>query len=233
MKFSATFALSGLAAVAAAQSSAASAASGSEPSATPSSPPAGRPSFLNTAFDVVSGQPFELKYNNCDAGCTISLVTGESANLQPVEVLTSDATGDSVSVTVSGVPSSSYAFKITSNANGLSNYSDMFSYVNSGSVTVSAPTGSATSASTGASSAVSSTPTPTPPSSSHMKSSAASKTKTHHHTTTTAPNTSIFSSDASSVSTPLPTTTVPGVAGRVDSPIALVAGAVAAMVIFN
>ena len=67
MKYTLAYAISALAAVAAAQ----------------------KPSFLNSAFDIKAGQPFTLMYNNCEGGCTILLENGPSNGLQPVKTLSS------------------------------------------------------------------------------------------------------------------------------------------------
>lgn len=48
-----------------------------------------QPSFTNTKFDVVEGEPFELTFSGCDDGCTIVLKNGPSGNLKDVDTLTS------------------------------------------------------------------------------------------------------------------------------------------------
>lgn len=50
---------------------------------------AAQPAFLNTQFNVVTGQPFTLQYSGCEAGCTILLKSGPSGNLNTVQTLTS------------------------------------------------------------------------------------------------------------------------------------------------
>lgn len=50
---------------------------------------AAQPQFLNTAFDVVEGQAFELKYDGCETTCTILIQNGESTDLKDVKTLSS------------------------------------------------------------------------------------------------------------------------------------------------
>lgn len=47
-----------------------------------------KPAFLNTAFDVVEGEPFTLKFNGCQGGCTITLQNGPEDDLQDFKTLT-------------------------------------------------------------------------------------------------------------------------------------------------
>lgn len=46
------------------------------------------PSFLNTEYNVVAGEPFTLSFSGCENGCTITLENGSEDDLQPVRELT-------------------------------------------------------------------------------------------------------------------------------------------------
>jgi len=50
---------------------------------------AAKPAFLNTAYQVVEGENFTLKYSGCDSGCTIVIQDGPSTNLKTVKTVTS------------------------------------------------------------------------------------------------------------------------------------------------
>jgi hypothetical protein len=102
------------------------------------------PTLLNSAFDVEEGKPFEIKYSGCEGGCTIVLQNGESTNLKDVQTLTSSASGDSFTFTPSGLPSDTYNFKITNNANGESNYSSQWEYKGTGTLPSSTVTATVT-----------------------------------------------------------------------------------------
>ncbi|KAM5355856.1 hypothetical protein ACJ41O_002502 [Fusarium nematophilum] len=90
------------------------------------------PKFLNTDFSVVEGKPFTIKYSGCEAGCTIVLQNGESDDLKDYKTLTASAKGDSFTFTPSGLPSDTYNFKITDNSSGEENYSSQFTYQGDG-----------------------------------------------------------------------------------------------------
>ena len=265
MKYTLAYAISALAAVAAAQ----------------------KPSFLNTQFNIQAGQPFTLQFNNCDGGCTILLENGVSTALQPVKTLSStflflaviqlrwplwrellalmmgcalpcladtlaaDATGSSLSITLdSSLPSDTYALKITNNENGEFNYSEQFAFKGSASATASMSSAASTTASTAV-------VTVTTGSTSTSKTTVTSTTTTMGSSTSMSQGTTTMTSESLPLrclfwgvpfaltlltslagtpsSSPSPTpasTTVPGAAGRISSPIALVAGAIAAFYIF-
>ncbi|KAG5926885.1 hypothetical protein E4U42_002825, partial [Claviceps africana] len=140
------------------------------------------------------------------------------------------ATGDSFTFTPKDIAAGVYNFKIVSNANPSAlNYSKQFTY--SGTGTIGAPKSGPSSSSSGS--------TSSPPSASPT----ASRTKSATASPTTASVTS--SSSASATSSPTNTsaepftsiessapaaTTLPNAGGRASSPLALVAGAVAALV---
>ncbi|RSL63240.1 hypothetical protein CEP54_005340 [Fusarium duplospermum] len=69
--------------------------------------------FINTSFDVEQGTPFTLRYRGCDDGCTINLMSGPSDDLEVAKVLTTSATGESYTFTLSGLDAGTYAFEIT------------------------------------------------------------------------------------------------------------------------
>ena len=48
-----------------------------------------KPAFLNSAFELEEGKPFEIKYSGCEGGCTIVLQNGSSKDTKDVETLTS------------------------------------------------------------------------------------------------------------------------------------------------
>jgi hypothetical protein len=49
---------------------------------------ADKPKFLNSAFVLSEGEPFTLKFDGCEGGCTIALETGPSTNLKEVTTVT-------------------------------------------------------------------------------------------------------------------------------------------------
>lgn len=49
-----------------------------------------RVNFVNVEYDIEQGKPFTLRYEGCDSGCTITLMTGAASDLRDVEVLTSE-----------------------------------------------------------------------------------------------------------------------------------------------
>ncbi|PMB65681.1 hypothetical protein BM221_007878 [Beauveria bassiana] len=89
-----------------------------------------QPEFTNSEINPQEGQPFTLRFNGCDNGCTISLQTGPSPmSLSDIHTLTTDATGGSFDVTLSGLDTGIYNFKIADNSDGSCNYSIPFFYV--------------------------------------------------------------------------------------------------------
>ncbi|KAJ3549307.1 hypothetical protein NM208_g577 [Fusarium decemcellulare] len=86
-----------------------------------------RVGFTNSSYDSLrQGKPFTLYLQGCDAGCTISLLTGPSDDLEVVKTLTKNATGDSFTFTLNNLPSGDYAFKLESNEDGDTSYSTQF-----------------------------------------------------------------------------------------------------------
>ncbi|KAF5125510.1 hypothetical protein E5D57_010198 [Metarhizium anisopliae] len=207
-----------------------------------------KPKFLNSNFQIIEGQSFDLKFDGCEGGCTITLQDGPNTNLKDYKVISTSATGGSLAWVPEGVVSGTYAFKITNNANKEYNYSQQFSFLGTGAtVTPSAAstTGSstdsatATASSTEASSTVSITASSTESSTeSSTKSITASTTTISTVTssatpasgssTTSAPSSATSHSSTSTRSTTAAATTVPN-AGVRATPMAFVAGAVAAL----
>jgi hypothetical protein len=224
---------------------------------------AAKPAFLNTEFDVEQGAPFTLKYSGCESGCTITLLNGDSKDLNDYKVLTAEASGASFTFTPSGLPTDTYAFKITDNETGEYNYSGQFEYEGTGApttavsstaaasttaVTIKDVTSTTAESSTKESSTKEST---TEATSTTVKATTLTKVttttaetpvstpaqnsttpvKSGHSSTKTSHGTSTAASSADATSS---VTTVPDSgAARLSSSIALIAGAVMAMVYLN
>ncbi|RBR03797.1 hypothetical protein FVER53590_00977 [Fusarium verticillioides] len=194
-----------------------------------------KPAFLNTEFDLTEGQPYTIKYSGCDDGCTIVLQNGPSDDLSDYKTLTTDATGDSFTFTPSELPSDTYNFKITDKA-GEVNYSAQFPYKGSYAAPSVTKSATATAETTAAVSTKEST-------------TLASVTKSAEETTTVAKPIIPTHAPSKNATTPAahPTpsktgsaggeTSVPSVpesgASRMTSSLALIAGAVMAMVYLN
>ncbi|KIE03235.1 extracellular matrix protein precursor, partial [Metarhizium majus ARSEF 297] len=208
-----------------------------------------KPKFLNSNFQVTEGQSFDLKFDGCEGGCTITLQDGPNSNLKDYKVISTSATGGSLAWVPEGVVSGTYAFKITNNANKEYNYSQQFSYLGtgatvtaSGASTTGSSTGSATAtatatataSSTEASSIVSITASSTESSTESRTASTTISTVTSSATTasgsstTSAPSSATSHSSTSTRSTTAATTTVPN-SGVRATPMAFVAGAIAAL----
>uniref|UniRef100_A0A1Y1KQS6 Extracellular matrix protein n=1 Tax=Photinus pyralis TaxID=7054 RepID=A0A1Y1KQS6_PHOPY len=205
-----------------------------------------KPKFLNSNFQVTEGQPFDLKFDGCEGGCTIVLQDGPQTNLKDVTVISSSATGGSLTWTPQGVVSGTYAFKITNNANKEYNYSQQFSYLGTG-ATATVSAASTTGSSTGSATATSATASSTEASSTASITASSTESSTESRTasttistvtssattasgssTTSAPSSRTSQSSSSTRSTTAATTTVPN-AGVRATPMAFVAGAVAAL----
>ncbi|KAL6902593.1 hypothetical protein GGI43DRAFT_382773 [Trichoderma evansii] len=209
-----------------------------------------KPAFTNTIFDVEVNKPFTLTFTGCTSTtCTIELQTGASNNLNDVKTLATGVTGTSEVVTLTKIPSGEYNFKITDAAGDI-NYSAQFpvqgdviasaSASSSKSETSVKETNTATAAPTSTEATSSAEQSTTLVKSTTAQSTAASNTTTsapsshtsakHNSTSaaiTTAPSTTTAaqSTAAKTSSKPAITTVPPGsAAGRLSSPIALVAG---------
>ncbi|VUC34440.1 unnamed protein product [Clonostachys rosea] len=212
---------------------------------------AAKPAFLNTSFNVVTGQPFTLQYSGCEAGCTILLKSGPSGNLDTIQTLTTSATGSSTTVTVSNVPAGTYAFEII-DSTGANNYSEQFT-AGSGTATTSASasstsapasstsapattTSAVSSSSSSSASSTSVSSTSASSSSSSSSSSASSSATTLSTVTSSAVTTPASSSTSRAASTSASATAAPSTvpdngAGSLTSSLSLVLGAAAALVL--
>lgn len=47
-----------------------------------------KPKLLNSAYNLVEGEPFTFKYSGCESGCTLEVQTGPSTNLKTVKTIT-------------------------------------------------------------------------------------------------------------------------------------------------
>ncbi|KAH6998046.1 hypothetical protein BKA56DRAFT_664674 [Ilyonectria sp. MPI-CAGE-AT-0026] len=209
------------------------------------------PHLLNTDYTVVIGTPFTIEFDGCAKGCTILLQNGSSKDLKTVETLTATATGGSFTWTPKDLPTDTYAYKITENDTGDFNYSGQFEIKGDVAATTSAAE-STTAESTSAESTEAATSTKK---ATTLSTKAVSTTEeattistpasTAHNSTTPASTESGASSTAESASTGTEasstaasatssSTTVPDSgATRMTSSIALIAGAVMAMVYLN
>ncbi|KAK0746135.1 hypothetical protein B0T18DRAFT_144350 [Schizothecium vesticola] len=175
-----------------------------------------RPAFTNLNFTLVEGQPFTLEWIGNVGPVTISLVAGaDSKSLQPIQTLTTSATGTSFTYTPSGLPSGNYAFRIH-DASSVSdpNFSQLIVYVGTGS---SSSSSARTTGTTSSGSATTSTVT----------SAATTETETTKTTSSTR---------TTATTTPRPTVAPNNnnnAGQRFSSPLALVIITVAALVFFN
>ncbi|KAG6020677.1 hypothetical protein E4U19_006187 [Claviceps sp. Clav32 group G5] len=195
---------------------------------------AAKPSFLNTDFDLKEGASFTLKFNNCQGGCTIILQNGPATNTKDVKTLTSAATGDSFTFKASDVASGTYNFKIISNTDATEfNYSKQFVYSGTGTVGASSSqspsASSAAASSTAAASSAASSTMKSVSSSSHGSSTGSTTASTTGSASSTASATTSMESSTATRSSATAATTIPNAGGRSASPLALVAGAVAAL----
>jgi hypothetical protein len=204
---------------------------------------AAQPTLLNSNYDVVDGQPFELTFEGCESGCTISLKNGDPGNLQQVEVLGSDITGDSFTVDLGDRAADDYAFEIVANDDPENpNYSEPFPYgtgepVESSASSVAESTTVVTSTSV---SVVTSTSESSESSETTEASETTSTTELETTTITSAVSTETQDSTTITHSTTATETAAPtgsdvpdSGAERLASPLALVACAIAAMAYLN
>ncbi|KAI5466089.1 hypothetical protein BGZ63DRAFT_349352 [Mariannaea sp. PMI_226] len=202
-----------------------------------------KPAFLNTNFDVQQNQPFTLKFSGCENGCTIVLLNGDSKDLHNYKTLTASATGDSFTFTPAGIPTDTYAFKITDNKSGEFNYSGQFEYQGNGLPTKSTTATTAAETTSSVVKTTSSVATTTVKKSTTLAKVTSTPVATPSHNSTTPVKTHASSTKAphkttaEGSSTAAPTssaTTVPdNGAARLSSSVALIAGAVMAMVYLN
>jgi hypothetical protein len=153
-----------------------------------------KPFFTNNEINPVEGEPFELTFTGCDEGCKITLQKGPNKDsLKSIQTLAckffflfllsfffffflasvrsnvsrdaADATGGSLSVTLTNLESGDYNFYIENNEDNLNNYSKTFEY-----------TGTATSSDSSSSSSVESASKTSSKSETSMKTSAPAST---------------------------------------------------------
>jgi len=173
------------------------------------------PLFTNSDFSgIKEGSPFEITWADAVGPVTITVVTGPEKNLVPVQTITSTGTGGKYEWTPQGLPSGSYALRIQDSTSE-PNFSAMFTYTGTGTLTTSGASSSVASitsapaSSSGSTSSAFSAPT---------TSSTSTKTTSTHSTTT-----------ASNTSKPTNTNDSP----QAKSPLALVLLAVAALAYFQ
>lgn len=190
-----------------------------------------KPSFTNnSAVNPEEGKPLTLTVNGCEGGCTITLESGpDSGHLTTFKTLSSDTT-TSYTVTLTGIASGNYAFKVTNNADKTTNYSNLFSYAGTGPTSASSTSASATSSSSSASSTGSSTATTTTTASSSATTSASS-TKSTTNSTSSSSESATSSTQKSTSSTKPSSTSPPNSAAALTgfSTLALVGAAAAAL----
>lgn len=177
--------------------------------------------FTNSVIDPEPGKPFELTWSDASGAVTIYLKSGPSTNLVTVDTLVSGATGDSATITLNPAdyPSGTYAFEIV-DSSAVPNYSEQFTFQGTGSASqIPSATGSTARPTTTA-------PTTSSETSSEASSETDSTTQTSSKTTTARPTKTTSTDDEEE-------TSVPGAAGRVASPLALVLVTVAAMFYLN
>lgn len=174
--------------------------------------------FTNSEINPVPGESFTLTWDSASGPVTILLKDGPPDDLQTVDTLIAGASGGSFTFTLdpADYPAGTYAFEIIDDSG--SNYSLQFNFAGTAtpdededSSTTATPSATATDAEE------SETPSPT--------ASAADEEETSSSTTATRPSRTTTSDDSE--------TSVPGAAGRVSSPLALILVTIAAMVYFN
>lgn len=75
---------------------------------------AAQPAFLNSAYDVQQGQPFELRYTGCSSGCTILLQDGPRSDLTTIQTLTCASSLARLKLRGRGALETKAAYKLTS-----------------------------------------------------------------------------------------------------------------------
>ncbi|KAF5657331.1 hypothetical protein FHETE_10492 [Fusarium heterosporum] len=196
-----------------------------------------KPAFLNTDFSLTEGTPYTIRYSGCDDGCTIVLQNGPSGDLKDYKTLTASADGDSFTFTPSGLPTDTYNFKITDKA-GEINYSSQFEI--EGSYAAPSVTKSATATATApATTAVASTtlasvtkPATTVEESTTTVAKPIIPTHAPHGNATVTPIATPSKTGGAGGATGVPSVPESG-AARMTSSLALIAGAVMAMVYLN
>ncbi|KAL2154295.1 hypothetical protein VTH82DRAFT_2971 [Thermothelomyces myriococcoides] len=164
-----------------------------------------KPVITNSSFNVEKGKPFTVTYTGCENGCTITLKKGDPENLETVEVLTTQATGNSFTWTpTDDLDSDRYAFEIKDES-GETNYSQMWNL--DGDDSSSTASESATATETVTSSASSVSATSTTESTSGTSTETETETETETSTSTSASSTETETETETSTSTESSTST--------------------------
>ncbi|KAL8370755.1 hypothetical protein RB595_000891 [Gaeumannomyces hyphopodioides] len=186
-----------------------------------------KPKFTNSNFDVVTGQPFELKWTDAKGPVTLELKAGTPPNgMKTFSVLATGVSGTSFTVTVpKDVPSGQYAFTVADGPTvDDTNYSAAFSLVGTGSSSTSSSVSSTVSSTTSSRSTTSSA-------TSSSATTMTTSTSASANSTTTTSSGSMSSKGSSTSSSTTPTGTIPNsnsAGNKVQSSLALVMlGAVA------
>jgi len=187
-----------------------------------------RPKFTNTNFDIVEGEPFELKWMDAQGAVTIELMTGpDKDRLKPAGTLAS-TTGEtgSFTFTPSDLGTGSYAFRITDESGDPANYSILWAY--EGTAPVSSSVSSSASVTTSAETSTETEETSTVTTGTETSTDVETSTSASTLETSTIPPTS---TRRPQVEETAPPNTNNG--QRFASSLALVLGTVAALVFFN
>ena len=184
---------------------------------------AAKPAFTNPNYNVVYGQPFELKWTGASGPVTIELKSGTPPKgLKTVKTLATGVTTTSLTVTLEGIPTGQYAFTVRDGETEEdTNYSSPFSITGT-SASVSSTTAAST---TTSGSSTSASAASTSSSASSSVSSAVSSAVSSSSSSATS-----SSSTRATSSTPTPTSSIPNTNSgpKVQSSLALVLlGAVA------
>ncbi|KAK3341699.1 hypothetical protein B0T25DRAFT_350428 [Lasiosphaeria hispida] len=189
-----------------------------------------KPAITNTIFDLREDKPFTVTWIGAVGPVTVTLMTGQPQDLKVVEDLTTSGTGGSFTFTPSDYPSGNYAFRISDSSSvNDPNFSLLFPYVGTGTISTSksasvSSTASVTASVSSSGSVVSSTPVSSETS---VASSGVTTATTSASTTTRA---SITTTRSTATSSP---TNVNSASQRYSSPFALVLIAAAAFALFN
>ncbi|KAI1436757.1 Ser-Thr-rich glycosyl-phosphatidyl-inositol-anchored membrane family-domain-containing protein [Xylaria sp. CBS 124048] len=144
--------------------------------------------ITNSNFDgITAGSTFDITWDNAQGPVTLTLKTGDSANLDTVDTITSGATGNSFEWMVDpSLPSGNYAIEIDDGTDP--NFSAMFSVAGTDEPAPSAASASASS---------SAVPTITSSNSSTSASASASSTSASASSTSASPSSESTSSESS------------------------------------
>ncbi|KAG7292497.1 hypothetical protein NEMBOFW57_002532 [Staphylotrichum longicolle] len=186
-----------------------------------------KPVLLNSNYQIAEDTPFTLKWNNAQGPVTITLMTGaDKNNLKKVSDLATDVTANEYTITLTDLPSGTYAIRITDSTSE-PNYSPQFQYVGTGTLPSSTSSASSSVTRTSSTSASSTASSSTSHESSSTSSSASTTSSSFTTTTTSSPSTTT----RAATQTTAPVNSNNG--QRFASPLAFVLVTVAALVFFN